>query len=192
MPIINQLDTLPDDLPIPLDDGACAHLPGTVLPSLALPATDQASVDLAALPGRSVIFFYPRTGQPGQAALVDNWNSIPGARGCTPQSCGYRDLADEFRRLGLRVFGLSTQTTSYQQEMVARLGLPFPVLSDAEHRLTRSLSLPVFFAAGQELIKRMAWVVENGKIIKVFYPVFPPDQNAAEVLSWVRAHPAAA
>jgi peroxiredoxin len=190
MPIINQLDTLPDDLPVPLDDGACAHLPGTMLPYLALPATGQAAVDLAALSGRSVVFFYPRTGQPGQAALVDNWNGIPGARGCTPQSCGYRDLAEEFQRLGHRVFGLSTQTTSYQQEMVARLALPFPVLSDAEHRLTRSLSLPVFFAAGQELIKRMAWVVENGKIIKVFYPVFPPDQNASEVLSWVRAHPA--
>ena len=191
MAIINQLDTLPDDLPVPPDDGACAHLPGTAVPSIALSATDGTAVDLAALGGRSVVFFYPRTGQPGQPALIDHWNSVPGARGCTPQSCGYRDLAGDFRQLGCRVFGLSTQDTAYQQEMVARLGLPFPVLSDAQLRLTLALALPVFDAAGQRLIKRMAWVLEDGKIIKVFYPVFPPDQNAAEVLQWVRTHPAA-
>jgi peroxiredoxin len=186
MAVINDLSSLPPDLPAPTDDGACAHLEGTVLPSIPLLATDGTRVDLAKLPGRVVVFAYPRTGRPGLPALVDDWNEIPGARGCTPQTCGYRDLAREFAAEGVAVFGLSSQDSEYQRELVARLNVSFPVLSDAQLELTRALSLPTFTVAGHELIKRLAWVAEDGRIVKVFYPVFPPDQNAATVLSWVR------
>ena len=188
MPIVNDLLTLPEDLPVPIDDGACDHLEGMRFPSLALPATDGTRVDLSTLPGLSAVFVYPRTGQPGVPPLIPNWNEVPGARGCTPQACGYRDLSTEFAALGCRIFGLSTQTTDYQRELVARLGLPFPVLSDAKLELVRALSLPTFDAAGQALIKRMAWVIEDGRIVKVWYPVFPPDENAAQVMDWLRAH----
>lgn len=184
---VSHLENLPIDLPVPVDDGACNHLLGISLPAISLPATDQTSISLAELAGRSVVFIYPRTGQPGKPALVDDWDSIPGARGCTPQTCGYRDLAREFADLGYRVFGMSTQDPAYQLEMANRLNLPFPVLSDADLKLTRALSLPTFFATEQELIKRMAWIIEDGKIVKIFYPVFPPDKNASEVLTWVRA-----
>jgi peroxiredoxin (alkyl hydroperoxide reductase subunit C) len=187
MPLINQIDTLPDDLPVPIDDGACAHLPGMVLPSLALAATDGTSVDLSALRGRSVVFAYPRTGRPGQPSLADDWNSIPGARGCTPQTCGYRDLAGEFDRLGYRIFGLSTQDSSYQREMATRLKLPFPVLSDARLELAAALALPIMTVAGHRLIKRLALAIEDGRIVHVWYPVFPPDANAATVLAWARS-----
>jgi len=188
MPVVNDLLNLPGDLPVPVDDGACDHLTGMRIPSLALPATDGTSIDLSVLPGLSVLFAYPRTGQPGVPPLIANWNEVPGARGCTPQSCGYRDLSAEFAALGCRIFGLSTQTTEYQREMVARLALPFPVLSDAKLELVHALSLPTFQAAGEVLIKRMAWVIEDGRIVKVWYPVFPPDENAAQVLNWLRAH----
>jgi peroxiredoxin len=184
---VNDLDVLPDDLPVPVDDGACAHLVGLRLPSLTLPATDGTPVDLSAIPGRVVVFVYPRTGQPGLPPLIANWNQVPGARGCTPQTCGYRDRYAEFATLGIRLFGLSTQTTVYQRELVTRLHLPFPVLSDASMALTRALSLPTFDAAGEVLLKRMAWVVDDGIFVKVFYPVFPPDRNAADVLAWVRS-----
>ncbi len=177
---------LPPGLPVPTDDGACDHLLGAVLPSLALPATDGSVVDLSALPGRSVVFVYPQTGRPGVPPLIPDWDEVPGARGCTPQTCGYRDRYGDFTALGCRVFGLSTQTTGYQQEMVGRLGVLFGVLSDAGLGLTRALGLPTFEAGGQVLLKRMAWVVDEGRIVKVFYPVFPPDQNAAAVLAWLR------
>lgn len=188
MPTINDLLTLPDDLPVPVDDGACDHLEGARLPGLALPATDGTHVDLSALPGLSVVFIYPRTGQPGKPPLIPDWNEVPGARGCTPQTSGYRDLAPEFTAAGCRIFGLSTQTTDYQRELVARLGLPFPLLSDAKLELAHALTLPMFDAAGHMLLKRMAWIIENGVIVKVWYPVFPPDRNAAQVLDWLRTH----
>jgi peroxiredoxin len=174
---------LPDDLPIPEDDGAAAHLAGTRLPSLTLTATDGAPVDLASIPGRVVVFAYPRTGRPGEPSLVDDWDAIPGARGCTPQTCAFRDLHAEFAAVGARVFGLSTQDTAYQREMVERLQVPFPVLSDAGLALTRALRLPTMDVAGQTLIKRMAWIARDGTIERVFYPVFPPDRNAADVLA---------
>lgn len=186
MTIINDLLALPCDLPIPANDGACDHLEGMRLPSLALPATDGTNVDIAALPGWSVLFAYPRTGQPGIAPLIPAWNEVPGARGCTPQVCGYRNLSAEYRAIECRIFGLSTQTTEYQCEMVTRLAAPFLVLSDAKLELVHALSLPTFLAAGQVLIKRMACVVQDGQIVKVWYPVFPPNENAAHVLAWLR------
>ena len=178
---------LPDALPVPQDDGAARHLTGARLPDLALPATDGAQVNLARLGGRTVAYIYPRTGRPGQP-LPEGWDGIPGARGCTPQSCGFRDHFADLKRLGVaQLFGLSTQTTDYQREAVERLHLPFAILSDAELRLTRALKLPTFDVAGMTLIKRMAWVIDDGVITKVFYPVFPPDQSAEEVLAWLRA-----
>jgi peroxiredoxin len=178
---------LPDVLPVPQDDGAARHLTGARLPDLALPATDGAQVNLARLGGRTVAYIYPRTGRPGQP-LPEGWDGIPGARGCTPQSCGFRDHFADLKRLGVaQLFGLSTQTTDYQREAVERLHLPFAILSDAELRLTRALKLPTFEVAGMTLIKRMAWVIDDGVITKVFYPVFPPDQSAEEVLAWLRA-----
>jgi peroxiredoxin len=180
------LHSLPEDLPVPAADCACAHLAGLRLPCVALPATDGSRVDLAALPGRVVVFAYPRTGVPGQPPLVADWDLIPGARGCTPQTCRFRDLHADFVRRGCRVYGLSTQEPAYQRAMVERLHVPFPVLSDARLELTGALRLPTFTAAGQLLLKRLAWVAKDGVIEKVFYPVFPPDRNADEVLTWLR------
>lgn len=181
---------LPDNLPAPADDGAARHLTGRRWPALALPGTDGSAVDLSRLPGRSVVYIYPRTGRPGQA-LPEGWDGIPGARGCTPQSCGFRDHFAELKAQGVvRLFGLSTQDTDYQREAAERLHLPFAILSDAALGLTRALSLPTFEAAGMTLLKRMALVLDDGVITKVFYPVFPPDRNAEEVLAWLRQNPA--
>jgi peroxiredoxin len=177
------LSTLPDGLPVPVDDGAAAHLPGMRLPHIALAATDGSAVDLAALSGTVVVFAYPRTGRIGEPSLVDDWDQIPGARGCTPHTCGFRDLHAEFGALGARVFGLSTQDTEYQREMVERLHVPFAVLSDAELALTHALHLPTMDVAGQTLLKRIAWIARDGAIVRVFYPVFPPDKNAGVVLA---------
>jgi peroxiredoxin len=178
---------LPDDLPIPQDDGATRHLTGKRLPDLALAATDGGRVNLAGLAGRTVVYIYPRTGVPG-VANPDGWDNIPGARGCTPQSCAFRDHAAELTALGVaHLFGLSTQDTAYQREAVERLHLPFPILSDEKLQLTHALDLPTFIAGGMTLLKRMAWVIEDGRIAKVFYPVFPPDKNAGEVIAWLRS-----
>jgi peroxiredoxin len=178
---------LPAELPVPQDDGATRHLAGMKLPSLPLVATDGMAVDLSALRGRTVVYVYPRTGRPGQD-MPGGWDAIPGARGCTPQSCSFRDHFAELRQLGVaRVFGLSTQDSDYQREAVDRLHLPFPVLSDADLKLTRALNLSTFTAAGMTLLKRMVFVIDDGVMTKVFYPVFPPDKSAAEVVGWLRA-----
>ena len=178
---------LPTNIPVPQDDGAARHLAGAKLPALALPATDGSQVSLFALPGRTVVYIYPRTGVPGQP-LPDGWDAIPGARGCTPQSCSFRDHFDELKRLGVaRVFGLSTQDTDYQREAAERLHLPFPILSDSHLKLTNALRLPTFSVTGMTLLKRMALVIDDGVIVKAFYPVFPPDKNAEEVIAWLRA-----
>jgi peroxiredoxin len=182
----NLLD-LPADLPVPVDDGACDHLPGRRLPSLALPATDGTAIDLSTLPGRSIVYVYPRTGRPDQP-MPAGWDEIPGARGCTPQSCAYRDLAAEFGALGARVFGMSTQDTAYQQEAVARLHLPFPLLSGERRELTTALALPTFEVDGMTLIKRLTLIIDDGAIETVFYPVFPPDADATNVAAWLRGH----
>jgi peroxiredoxin len=178
---------LPAGLPEPEDDGAADHLLGLILPELALPATDGGSVLLAhATAPRIVVYAYPRTGRPGEPSLVDDWDLIPGARGCTPETCGFRDHHADLAAVGAEVYGLSTQTSDYQRELVDRLGLPFAILSDADLALTRALRLPTFEAAGQTLLKRHTLVIREGLIEHVFYPVFPPDGHAAEVLAWMR------
>ena len=185
----HDLMALPADLPVPEDDGACDHLPGAALPSLPLPATDGASVDLAAPhAGRTVVFAYPRTGRPGTGP-TPGWDQIPGARGCTPESCGFRDHHAELCGLGARVFGLSTQSTAEQREMVARLGAPYAVLSDADLGLCRALDLPTFEFAGRVLVKRLTLVIREARIEHVFYPVFPPDTHAGEVVRWLSDNP---
>jgi peroxiredoxin len=179
---------LPPDIPVPQDDGGARHLPGMKLPELALPATSGGAVNLARLAGRTVLYLYPRTGVPG-VDLPPGWNDIPGARGCTPQSCGFRDHFAELKGLGVsHLFGLSTQDTDYQREAAERLHLPFAILSDAGLAFTRAMKLPTFIVAGMTLLKRMALVVDEGIVGKAFYPVFPPDQNAAEVVAWLREH----
>jgi peroxiredoxin len=179
---------LPPDIPVPHDDGAARHLVGLKVPDLALPATSGAPVNLSALKGRTVVYIYPRTGVPG-VDLPTGWNQIPGARGCTPQSCGFRDHFAELKALGIAaVYGLSTQDTDYQREAAERLHLPFPILSDAALKFARALNLPTFSVDSMTLLKRMALVVDNGVVAKVFYPVFPPDKNAEEVIAWLRAN----
>jgi peroxiredoxin/catechol 2,3-dioxygenase-like lactoylglutathione lyase family enzyme len=178
---------LPADIPVPQDDGAARHLAGTKLPDLPLPATRGGAFNLSIIAGRTVLYIYPRTGVPG-VELPPGWDDIPGARGCTPQSCGFRDHFAELKELGVdHVFGLSTQDTAYQREAAERLHLPFPILSDAELKFTHALKLPTFSTAGMTLLKRMALVVDDGVITKVFYPVFPPDKNAADVVAWLRS-----
>ncbi|TAM75906.1 MAG: peroxiredoxin [Chloroflexota bacterium] len=180
---------LPPDLPVPVDDGAAAHLTGLALPSLALPATSGPDVVLADQPGRTVVYAYPRTGRP-DVQVAPGWDAIPGARGCTPESCGFRDHHAELLRAGAgAVFGLSTQTSDYQREMVRRLGLPFAVLSDAAFALTDALRLPTFTFEGTRLLRRLTLVLRDGTIEHVFYPIFPPDGHAEEVLRWSSAHP---
>jgi peroxiredoxin len=186
----NQKDLLNVDwslIPAPVDDGAAAHLTGATVPAIALQATDGSAVDLAVLMGRVVIFAYPRTGEPGRPSLVDDWDMIPGARGCTPQTCSFRDLFAELRSAGAsHVFGLSTQDAAYQREMAERLHLPFAVLSDEKRELTQALRLPTMLVAGMTLIKRLALIVDDARITHVFYPVFPPDRNAGDVLAWLK------
>lgn len=177
---------LPEDLPAPQDDGAARHLNGMRLPSIPLVATDGSSVDLSKLKGRTVVYIYPRTGRPGQA-LPTGWDAIPGARGCTPQSCGFRDHFADLKALGVaQLYGLSTQDGAYQREAVERLHLPFAILSDEGLALARVLKLPTFAVDGMMLIKRMVWVIDDGVITHVFYPVFPPDRSADEVVDWLR------
>jgi peroxiredoxin (alkyl hydroperoxide reductase subunit C) len=178
--------SLPADLPVPEDDGAAAHLTGMRIPHVTLPATNGDAIDLAAITGPVVVFAYPRTGQPGVDPLVEHWDAIPGARGCTPHTSGYRDLHAEFVALGAAVFGLSTQDSAYQRELVERIHVPFPILSDERLALTRALRLPTMEIAGLTLIKRIAWIARDGVIERVFYPVFPPDRNAQVVLAALR------
>lgn len=187
MPRSDNVNELPADLPVPVDDGACAHLQGLRLPSITLTSTGGRSVDLARLPGLSVVYIYPRTGRPDQA-LPTGWNAIPGARGCTPQSCAFRDHYQELRGLGVgNLFGLSTQDTAYQREAAERLHLPFELLSDEKLEFAKALKLPTFSVDSMTLIKRLTLILRDGVIEKVFYPVFPPDANAPEVVSWFRS-----
>jgi peroxiredoxin len=178
---------LPPNIPAPQDDGAARHLGGMKVPDLALPATEGAPVNLSKLKGRTVIYIYPRTGVPG-VDPPDGWDQIPGARGCTPQSCAFRDHFGELTRLGVaQLYGLSTQDTVYQREAATRLHLSFPILSDEKLALTKALKLPTFTTAGMTLLKRMALVIDDGTISKAFYPVFPPDKNAVDVIAWIQA-----
>jgi peroxiredoxin len=190
MPSANQPDLLDVDwskIPAPVDDGGALHLAGMQVPDVALPGTDGTQVTLAKIAGRVIVFAYPRTGEPGKIALVDDWDMIPGARGCTPQTCAFRDLHQALVQAGAtRVFGLSTQDSAYQHEAALRLHLPFPLLSDQQLTLTSALRLPTMQVAGLTLIRRLALVIDDGRITKVFYPVFPPDRNAGDVLAWLQ------
>jgi len=180
---------LPPNLPVPEDDGAADHLPGLAIPSLPLPSTLGGTADLAELAqGRLVAYVYPRTGTPGEPS-PEGWDDIPGARGCTPQSCAYRDALAEFERLGASPVGISTQNAEEQSEFASREHIPFPLLSDSDLRLTAALGLPTFEVAGMTLYRRLTLIAEAGTIVKVFYPVFPPDRDAASVLAWLAAHP---
>jgi peroxiredoxin len=176
-------------IPAPEDDGAAKHLVGMKLSSLSLQATNGEHIDLSSLQGRSVIYAYPMTGRP-DVPLPDGWDMIPGARGCTPQSCAFRDLAHELKVADAdHIFGLSTQSTDYQAEAAERLHLPFPLLSDVELLLTGALKLPTITVSDKVLLKRLTMVINNGQIEHIFYPVFPPDQNATNVIDWLTANP---
>jgi peroxiredoxin len=175
---------LPNDLPVPEDDGAADHLPGMRLPSVPLASTSGEIVDLSALPGRTVVYCYPMTGRPDRS-LPAGWDEIPGARGCTPQTCSFRDHHAELRSLGASVFGSSTQDTEYQREAATRLHLPFALLSDSDLAFAGALGLPTFEVDGMVLLKRLTLVIDDGWIEKVFYPVFPPDRSAEEVVEWL-------
>lgn len=179
------LSKLPNDLPAPIDDGAANHLTVLFLPDIGLSATNGELIQINKLQGRYVIYIYPMTGQPN-IALPDGWDSIPGARGCTPQSCSFRDHADELEKLNTKIFGLSSQTTEYQLEAKSRLHLPFELLSDASLELKESLKLPTFYVGSLELYKRLTMIIENNRIIKTFYPVFPPDKNVDDVIEWLK------
>ncbi len=180
---------LPADLPVPQDDGAADHLSGMALPSLPFPSTLGEIIDLAELASSLLVaYVYPRTGTPGEPLPV-GWDDIAGARGCTPQSCAYRDSLAEFSSLGTMVIGISAQSPREQQEFAGREHIPFPLLSDSDLRLAGELRLPTFEAGAMTLYKRLTLVAEEGRISKVFYPVFPPDRNAAEVLAWLRGGP---
>jgi len=177
---------LPAGLPVPVDDGAAAHLMGALIPDVRLQATDGRLVSLARLGNsRTVVYAYPRTGRPGEPELTPDWDSIPGARGCTPEACAFRDHHAALKAAGAGVFGLSTQSIPHQQELVNRLHLPFPVLSDEDLALTRAMRLPTFRAAGQTLLRRLTLVIRDSRVEHVWYPVFPPDLHAERVLEWL-------
>ena len=177
-------------IPKPQDDGAAKQLWGARLPSVPLTSTDRSTVDLSTLPGRTIVYAYPRTGQPG-TANPENWDMIPGARGCTPQSCSFRDHYAELKSLGVdHLFGVSTQSSAYQEEAAKRLHLPFPILSDEHLELAKSLALPTFEVCGLILLKRLTLIIDDGRIIHLFYPVFPPDRSASDVIAWLSVQPA--
>jgi peroxiredoxin len=175
--------TLPANLPVPEDDGAADHLPGRQMPELSLPSTAGTDINLNQ-DGTLVLYIYPRTGKPGEP-LVPGWDDIPGARGCTPESCAFRDLSTEIERLGARLHGLSAQSLEDQHEFAERVHLPYAILSDPELQLAAALDLPTFQVAGVKLYKRLTLIARDGRIERVFYPVFPPDRNAADVVSWL-------
>lgn len=177
---------LPDDLPEPEDDGRANHLPDAAVPSVELPATDGTTVDLSNRSGRTVVYCYPKTGRPDEDVIPDGWDEVPGARGCTPESCGFRDHYRELLERGVsEVYGLSVQTTAYQREARDRLRLPFELLSDSALEFTTGLGLPTFEVGGEQFLERLTLVLLDGRIEHVFYPVFPPDEHAEEVLDWL-------
>ncbi|SNX29242.1 Peroxiredoxin [Polynucleobacter meluiroseus] len=184
---MTNLNQLPTDLPVPKDDGATDHLIGMRLPRIALQATTGKFIDLGSLIGKLVIYCYPMTGQPN-VALPEGWDQIPGARGCTPQSCSFRDHYQELQALGAEVVGLSTQATDYQQEMADRLHLPFPVVSDDKLLFQKALQLPTFVAADMTLLKRVTLIANNGVIEAVHYPIFPSDSDPAWVMNYLQHH----
>ena len=189
MPDHDPLHSLPEGLPVPIDDGAAAHLVGALIPYLMLPTSSGEPVDLAALAAASIVLYiYPRTGVPGQP-LPSGWDQIPGARGCTPQSCAFRDSAAELADLGASVFGLSSQDLEEQKQFARREHIPYPLINDAKFALASELGLPTFEAEGERHYRRLTLIAQESRIVKVFYPVFPPQQNAADVIAWLKSNP---
>ena len=184
---MTNLNQLPTDLPIPQDDGSTNHLKGMKLPNISLIGTNGKAVNFGGIKGKLVIYCYPMTGQPN-VALPDGWDQIPGARGCTPQSCSFRDHYQDLQALGAEVVGLSVQTTEYQKEMADRLHLPFPVVSDVHYQFQKALKMPTFISAGMTLLKRVTLIANNGVIEAVHYPIFPSDSDAAWVLEYLKTH----
>jgi peroxiredoxin len=183
----DNLYTIPEDLPVPVDDRACRHLQGMTVPDLWLPSTKDRHVSLPSISaGLAVVFCYPRTGEPHKDP-PSGWNQIPGARGCTPEMCSFRDHHGALKELGAEVFGLSTQSTEYQREMTERLAIPFEVLSDEKREFIDALDLPTFVVAGMTLVKRLTLILEGGRIEHVFYPIFPPHTHAADVTAWLQS-----
>lgn len=179
---------LPTDLPAPKDDGAADHLVGIEVPEVELPSTLDREVNLAELARETLVaYMYPKTGVPG-LPLPAGWDDIPGARGCTPQSCAYRDSLAEFSALGATVVGISAQSPEEQREFAEREHIPFALLNDSSLHLAEQLRLPTFTVDGRTLYKRLTFIARAGKIARVFYPVFPPDRNTAEVLTWLSEH----
>lgn len=177
---------LPADIPRPVDDGMCDHLPDVNVPYLALQSTQGSTVDLSSLPGLNIVFCFPRSGRPGQT-VSDEWHRIPGARGCTPQACAFRDMFKELRLLGVnQVFGMSTQDTEYQQELKSRVHLPYDLLSDHDLAMATRLDLPTFVFEGQKLLKRATLAIYEGKVIKVWYPVYPSNKSPDQVIDWLK------
>lgn len=186
MPRKDDILHLPSDLPVPVDDGLAGHLVGLPVAKVSLPSTWGQQIDLSTLAGRTVVYCYPRTGRPDEEP-PDGWNVIPGARGCTPQACAFRDHYRELEALGARVFGPSSQETDYQREAAERLHLPFPLLSDAQLAFASAMRLPLFEVGSMRLLKRLTFIVHDGTVEHVWYPVFPPDRNAEHVLDWLRS-----
>jgi len=184
---MTNLNQLPTDLPIPQDDGSTNHLQGMQLPNISLQATNGKILNLGDIKGKLVIYCYPMTGQPN-VALPEGWDQIPGARGCTPQSCSFRDHYQELQALGAEVIGLSVQTTEYQKEMADRLHLPFLVVSDANYQFQKALNMPTFVAAGMTLLKRVTLIANHGVIEAVHYPIFPSDSDPAWVMNYLKTH----
>jgi len=180
---MKDLTTLPDNLPIPVDDGACDHLIGSRIPSVELKSTSGTLIDLSTIAGTVVIFFYPMTGRPDSPPM-HHWNDIPGARGCTPQSCSFRDNYSKLEKLGVKVFGVTSQALPDQKEAHARLALPYDLLNDTQFELTKAMQLPTFEYESSTYIKRITLISTNGIIKKTFYPVFPPDKNVTDVIEW--------
>ncbi|MDQ4063298.1 MAG: peroxiredoxin [Actinomycetota bacterium] len=181
----SNLHELPEGIPAPVSDGACDHLPGIKLPPIVLPATSGETVGLPGLPGRTVVYCCPLTGRPGED-LPQGWDEIPGARGCTPQSCAFRDHYVELRALGTRIYGLNVQDTGYQREAAEHLHLPFELLSDESLFLIEALGFPTFGVEGMRLIRRLTLLIQDGRTEKGFYPVFPPNKNAEEGVEWLQ------
>ncbi len=176
---------LPANLPVPVDDGACAHLLYSRLPDVSLVSTSGLQINLRHRPGLTVLYIYPMTGRPG-VPLPPGWDEIPGARGCTPESCSFRDHHAEIRLLDAEVFGLSTQSTDYQSEVRERLQLPFDLLSDESYVFTDAFALPTFTVASTRLLRRVTLISDSGVIERVFYPIFPPDRHPADVVSYLK------
>ncbi|VAW52529.1 Alkyl hydroperoxide reductase subunit C-like protein [hydrothermal vent metagenome] len=182
---MKDLYQLPEGLPVPVDDGACNHLEGAPFPSMLITVTPHATYDFSKEKGINIIFFYPMIGHPDSLPMT-GWNEIPGARGCTPQALSYKNYFRQITKLGVRLFGASSQALKEQNDAIDRLKLPFELINDSSFLLSNALKLPTFQFNEIKMIKRLTLVVVDGVIKKVFYPVFPPNKNVDDVIVWLK------